>query len=65
MQEAEGCFLKVEQLPPESTSNAIRPATEALVKKDLLGHCDTNIRLSVASCISYITRNSWVRKKIE
>ncbi|KAL6899604.1 hypothetical protein ACP4OV_006262 [Aristida adscensionis] len=56
LDEAEGCLLKVEQSPPESTSNAIRPATEALVKKELLGHADPNIRLAVASCISEITR---------
>ncbi|KAL6633992.1 hypothetical protein ACP70R_026663 [Stipagrostis hirtigluma subsp. patula] len=56
LEEVEGCLLKVEQSPPESTSNAIRPATEALVKKELLGHADPNIRLAVASCISEITR---------
>lgn len=56
MQEVEECLLKVEQSPPESTSNALRPATEALVKKELLGHADSNIRLAVASCISEITR---------
>lgn len=54
--EVEECLLKVEQSPPESTSNALRPATEALVKKELLGHADSNIRLAVASCISEITR---------
>ena len=56
MQEVEECLLKVEQSPPESTSNALRPATEALVKKELLGHADSNVRLGVASCISEITR---------
>ncbi|XP_066322022.1 sister chromatid cohesion protein PDS5 homolog C-like isoform X2 [Miscanthus floridulus] len=54
--EVEECLLKVEQSPPESTSNALRPATEALVKKELLGHADSNVRLGVASCISEITR---------
>ncbi|KAJ1279943.1 hypothetical protein BS78_04G194200 [Paspalum vaginatum] len=56
LNEAEECLLKVEQSPPESTSNAVRPATEALVKKELLGHDDPNVRLAVASCISEITR---------
>ncbi|WVZ74635.1 hypothetical protein U9M48_022796 [Paspalum notatum var. saurae] len=56
LNEAEECLLKVEQSPPESTSNAVRPATEALVKKELLGHADPNVRLAVASCISEITR---------
>lgn len=56
LNEVEECLLKVEQSPPESTSNAVRPATEALVKKELLGHADPNVRLAVASCISEITR---------
>ena len=56
IQEVEDCLLKVEQSPPESTSNAIRPATEALVRKELMGHTDPNVRLAVASCISEITR---------
>ncbi|KAG2659746.1 hypothetical protein PVAP13_1KG380000 [Panicum virgatum] len=55
-QRIEDCLLKVEQSPPESTSNAIRPATEALVRKELMGHTDPNVRLAVASCISEITR---------
>ncbi|CAN6238628.1 unnamed protein product [Urochloa humidicola] len=56
LKEVEDCLLKVEQSPPESTSNAIQPATEALVKKELVGHTDPNVRLAVASCISEITR---------
>ncbi|CAL5057178.1 unnamed protein product [Urochloa decumbens] len=56
LKEVEDCLLKVEQSPPESTSDAIQPATEALVKKELLGHADPNVRLAVASCISEITR---------
>ncbi|AQK53551.1 uncharacterized protein LOC103653756 [Zea mays] len=54
--EVEECLIKVEQSPRESISNALRPATEALVKKELLGHADSNVRLAVASCISEITR---------
>ncbi|CAN6273460.1 unnamed protein product [Urochloa humidicola] len=56
LKEVEDCLLKVEQSPPESTSNAVQPATEALVKKELVGHSDPNVRLAVASCISEITR---------
>jgi hypothetical protein len=56
LSEVEECLLKVEQSPPGSTADAIQPATEALVKKELLGHEDSNIRLAVASCISEITR---------
>jgi hypothetical protein len=46
----------VGQSPPESTSDAIQPVTEALVKKELLCHEDSNVRVAVASCISEITR---------
>ncbi|OEL27161.1 hypothetical protein BAE44_0011818 [Dichanthelium oligosanthes] len=56
LKEVEECLLKVEQSPPDSTTTTIRPASEALVKKELLGHTDPNIRLAVASCISEITR---------
>jgi hypothetical protein len=56
LSEVEECLLKVEQSPPESTSDAIQPVTEALVKKELLCHEDSNVRVAVASCISEITR---------
>ncbi|RLM79722.1 hypothetical protein C2845_PM12G11910 [Panicum miliaceum] len=56
LKEVEDCLLKVEQSPPETTSNAIRPATKALVRKELMGHTDPDVRLAVASCISEITR---------
>ncbi|OEL27170.1 hypothetical protein BAE44_0011816 [Dichanthelium oligosanthes] len=56
LKEVEECLLKVEQSPPDSTTSAIRPASEALVKRELLGHTDPNVRLAVASCISEITR---------
>ncbi|PWZ14787.1 Sister chromatid cohesion protein PDS5 B-A [Zea mays] len=54
--EVEECLLKVEQSPPESTSNALQLATTTLVKKEPLAHADSKIRLAVASCISEITR---------
>ncbi|TVT98488.1 hypothetical protein EJB05_56204 [Eragrostis curvula] len=54
--EVEECLLKVDQSPPGSTSDAVRPATEALVKKEMICHEDSNVRLAVASCISEITR---------
>ena len=56
MQEVEECLLKLVQSPPESTSNALQLATATLVKKELLAHADSKIRLVVASCISEITR---------
>jgi hypothetical protein len=46
----------VEQSPPQSTSDAIQPVTEALVKKELLCHEDSNVRVVIATCISEITR---------
>jgi len=56
MQDVKESLLKLEHSPPESTSDTIRPATEALIKKELLGHPDPKVRLAVASCISEITR---------
>nr|CAB3450357.1 unnamed protein product [Digitaria exilis] len=56
LKEVEECLLKVEQSPPESTLNAFLPVAAALVKKELVGHVDPNVKLAVASCISEITR---------
>ncbi|XP_006647503.1 uncharacterized protein LOC102706164 [Oryza brachyantha] len=54
--EAEGYILKVEQAPLESTVSAMTPAMTALVKKELLDHSSYEVKLSVVSCISEITR---------
>ncbi|XP_026425024.1 uncharacterized protein YFR016C-like isoform X1 [Papaver somniferum] len=47
---------KVEQSPSESMHNALTPSIKALVAKELLRHPDVDVKVSVASCISEITR---------
>ncbi|KAI3902844.1 hypothetical protein MKW92_037523 [Papaver armeniacum] len=47
---------KVEQSPSESMHNALAPSIKALVAKELLRHPDVDVKVSVASCISEITR---------
>jgi hypothetical protein len=56
MQEAEIYILKVEQAPSESMISAITPAMKALIKKELLDNSSYEVKLSVVSCISEITR---------
>ncbi|KAG8060330.1 hypothetical protein GUJ93_ZPchr0002g25882 [Zizania palustris] len=56
LEEAEKYLLEVEQAPPESTISAAGPAIAALVKKELLGHSNYDVKLAVISCISEITR---------
>ncbi|OAY65887.1 Sister chromatid cohesion protein PDS A [Ananas comosus] len=53
---AERLLLKVEQSPSQSMINAIRPAMNALVAEELLRHPNADVRVSVASCASEITR---------
>ncbi|KAK1293627.1 DNA mismatch repair protein MSH6 [Acorus calamus] len=52
----EGILSKVQQSPSESTTKALDPALKALVAKELLRHSNTDVKVSVASCISEITR---------
>uniref|UniRef100_A0A0D3F7J4 Tudor domain-containing protein n=1 Tax=Oryza barthii TaxID=65489 RepID=A0A0D3F7J4_9ORYZ len=54
--EAEIYILKVEQAPSESMISAITPAMKALIKKELLDNSSYEVKLSVVSCISEITR---------
>ncbi|KAL5212565.1 hypothetical protein ABZP36_023412 [Zizania latifolia] len=56
LEDTEKYLLEVEQAPPESTTRAAGPAIAALVKKELLGHSNYNVKLGVISCISEITR---------
>ncbi|XP_025885494.1 sister chromatid cohesion protein PDS5 homolog C-like [Solanum lycopersicum] len=46
----------VKQIPSVSMRDAFRPAMEALVADGLLRHCDMDLKVSVASCISEIMR---------
>ncbi|RZC79402.1 hypothetical protein C5167_003645 [Papaver somniferum] len=47
---------KVEQSPSESMHSALTPSIKALVANELLRHPDVDVKVSVASCISEITR---------
>ncbi|KAK8926638.1 hypothetical protein KSP39_PZI018027 [Platanthera zijinensis] len=46
----------VEQCPPLSMHDALRPSMKALVSRDLLRHSDLDVRVAIASCLSEITR---------
>lgn len=52
----DGLLSRVEQSPSQLMLDALEPLFKALVAKDILGHSDTDIKVSVASCISEITR---------
>ncbi|KAK2644752.1 hypothetical protein Ddye_019947 [Dipteronia dyeriana] len=46
----------VEQAPPEPVLGALLPPLKALIGNEVLRHPDTAVRMSVASCMSEITR---------
>ncbi|XP_062019041.1 sister chromatid cohesion protein PDS5 homolog C isoform X1 [Rosa rugosa] len=52
----ESCLSKVEQSPNKSMQAALSPSQKALVADQLLRHSDPDVKVSVASCISEITR---------
>ncbi|KAK9274239.1 hypothetical protein L1049_019053 [Liquidambar formosana] len=47
---------KVWQVPSQSMQDALRPVMSALIVPELLKHMNTNVRVSVASCICEILR---------
>lgn len=49
-------LANVEQAPSRSMQNALLPSMKALISTDLLGHLNMDVRVSVVSCISEITR---------
>ncbi|KAK8950002.1 hypothetical protein KSP40_PGU002669 [Platanthera guangdongensis] len=53
---AENFLSGVEQCPPLSMHDALRPSMKALVSRDLLRHSDLDVRVAIASCLSEITR---------
>lgn len=53
---AENFLSGVEQCPPLSMHDALRPSMKALVSGDLLRHSDLDVRVAIASCLSEITR---------
>ncbi|XP_078433556.1 sister chromatid cohesion protein PDS5 homolog E-like [Wolffia australiana] len=56
LDELESLLTGVEQSPTQSMLTALNPAITGLVSKDLLENTDTNVSVSVTTCISEITR---------
>ncbi|XP_004289226.1 PREDICTED: uncharacterized protein LOC101294407 [Fragaria vesca subsp. vesca] len=52
----ERCLTKVGQSPNKSMQAALSPSQKALVAEQLLRHSDPHVKVSVASCITEITR---------
>ncbi|KAK9683694.1 hypothetical protein RND81_10G158600 [Saponaria officinalis] len=52
----ENLLSGVEQSPTESMKEALVPSTKALITDELLRHTDADVKVTVASCISEITR---------
>lgn len=48
--------MRVEQSPSKSIQEALSPSLKALVGDELLRHSDADVKVSVASCITEITR---------
>ncbi|OUZ99563.1 hypothetical protein BVC80_7681g2 [Macleaya cordata] len=56
LDQVESFLSRVEQSPSKSMQNAISPLMKALVANELLRHSDMDVKVSIASCISEITR---------
>ncbi|XP_078443339.1 sister chromatid cohesion protein PDS5 homolog C-like [Wolffia australiana] len=56
LDKSEALLSKVDQSPSESMSDALHPVMKALISKEILSHSDADVRLSVAACLSEITR---------
>ncbi|KAK3021812.1 hypothetical protein RJ639_047167 [Escallonia herrerae] len=54
----EDLLSKVEQAPSRSMQDALQAATEALIAIELLRHSDMDVKVSVVSCITELTRIS-------
>ncbi|KAF5182083.1 Tudor/PWWP/MBT superfamily protein [Thalictrum thalictroides] len=52
----EGLLSKVEQSPIKSMQNALSPIMNALVSSELLSHKNADVKVSVAACVSEVTR---------
>jgi hypothetical protein len=46
----------VEQAPSESMKDALLPSMKALITNELLRHAEMDVKVSVASCITKMTR---------
>jgi hypothetical protein len=47
---------RVDQSPPESMYNALRPTMAVLITSELLEHRDPNIKVALTSCLTEVTR---------
>ncbi|XP_010537875.1 PREDICTED: uncharacterized protein LOC104812429 isoform X2 [Tarenaya hassleriana] len=56
LDEIESLLSNVEQDPPISMQDALLPSMKALISVDLLRHPDPDVRVSVVSCLTEITR---------
>ena len=56
MQQASTLLAELEQSPPQSTHNAMKGCSSALISPALLRHKDKEVGLLVAICISEIMR---------
>ncbi|XP_020684979.1 uncharacterized protein LOC110101425 isoform X2 [Dendrobium catenatum] len=56
LDKSENLLSRVEQCPPQSMHDALRPSMKALVAGDLLRHSDLDVKIAVSSCLSEITR---------
>ncbi|KAF5741778.1 hypothetical protein HS088_TW10G00784 [Tripterygium wilfordii] len=56
LDKAEHLLSNVDQAPSRATQDAMLPMMKALVSNDILRHSDMDVKVSVADCISEITR---------
>ncbi|KAK1358150.1 hypothetical protein POM88_051406 [Heracleum sosnowskyi] len=56
LDELEGLLSKVEQVPSRPMQDALYPSMKALISNQLLKHTDIDVKVSVASCMSELTR---------
>ncbi|XP_006356243.1 uncharacterized protein [Solanum tuberosum] len=56
LQKVESLLKMVSQDPFDSTTSAIQPLMKALVRNELLGHTSEDVKVSMISCITEISR---------
>ncbi|KAL1812681.1 hypothetical protein ACET3Z_022746 [Daucus carota] len=56
LDQVDGLLSKVEQAPSRSMQDALYPSMKALISDQLLKHSDIDVKVSVASCMSELTR---------
>ena len=49
-------LANLEQAPPKSIQDALLPSMKALISTELLRHAEMDVKISVLSCITEITR---------